>query len=217
MRRARSGSGGFTLIEILAVVLIFALLAAIALPNLHFRSAQVARDQARSLAATLELARQQALATGRPTRMVLDLDQQRWWLEQWRRAAEPDAKAAASADAEDGSDGMGGSGAKAGPSSVPPRYADVSPLPLVAPPPAEGAFHAEAGLFGQATPLGHDTRIEDVQTDTGAVTTGHAYIRFSPDGSAPRTELALRDRDGGTIHLEVAPLADGIRIHDAGP
>lgn len=209
MRRAGSGSDGFTLIEILAVVLIFALLAAIALPNLHFRSAQAARNQARSLAANLEFARQRALATGRPTRMVLDLDQQRWWLEQWRSSPAPGAKT--------GPGAQGGPAAKAGPSSVPPRYADVTPLPLAAPPPAGGAFHAAAPPFGQPTPLSDDARIEDVQTDGGAVTTGRAYVRFSPDGSAPRTVLALRDSDGGTIHLEVAPLAAGIRIYDAGP
>lgn len=197
MKQGESGSGGFTLIELLAVVLIFALLAAIALPNLHFRSAQGARDQAQSLAATLEFARQRALATGRPTRMVLDLDQQRWWLEAWRPAPVPDAKA----------------GADQGP----PRYADVNPLPLAPPPPADGAFHAAKPPFGTPTALRDDARVEGVQTDTGAVTSGRAYVRFNPDGSAPRTELALRDSDGGTITLEVAPLADGIRIHDAGP
>lgn len=192
-----TASRGFTLIEILAVVALIALLAALTLPNLHLRSSRAAQDRARTMAATLELARQRALATGLPTRIVLDLDTQTWWMEEWRPAPEP----AGEADAAD----------------VPPRYATLDQIPLAPPVAPEGAFHHAEPPFGRPTRLGDDARLADVRTENGIVESGRAYVRFAPDGSAPRTQVTLQDRDGGIIHLDVAPLATGIRIQDAGP
>jgi type II secretion system protein H len=196
-RGPAAASRGFTLIEILAVVAILALVAALTLPNLRLRYTQAARDQAASLAATLELARQRALATGLPSRMVLDLDDQTWWLEDWRPAAETSKDAAAQ--------------------DVPPRYAGLSQVPLSPPVAPDGAFHPAPAPFGEPTRLRDDTRLESVRTAGGEVETGRAYVRFAPDGSAPRTEVALRDRAGNAIQLDVAPLADGIRIRYGAP
>ena len=66
---------GFTLIELLAVVLIIGLVAGIALPNLSLGGDRVVFAESRRLASVFGFARQRALATGQPHRVVLDLDE----------------------------------------------------------------------------------------------------------------------------------------------
>ena len=73
---------GFTLVELLVVFAILALVVGLAPPALEkMRESSQYRSTLRSLAAELRAARQQALLTRSPTRVVIDLAQHRFGLD----------------------------------------------------------------------------------------------------------------------------------------
>ncbi|MGH7287941.1 MAG: pilus assembly FimT family protein, partial [Myxococcota bacterium] len=99
--QAGPASRAFTLIELLAVLLIMALVAGLTLPNLSLRADRAVLGAAQDLAATFAFTRQRAAATAVPHRVVIDLDQAAYWIELQPEA--PDAFAAtASAAPVDG-------------------------------------------------------------------------------------------------------------------
>lgn len=186
MRRA----AGFTLIEMLAVVAIFALMAAFVVPNLGILSRRALQHDAERLAARLELARQRSVVTSVPHRVVLDLEGGGWQLE-WLTGSE-----AASEEAllEQGGDGLPA---------------------LDAPPAAELAYAPLYGELGRFTPLADEVAFSGVETPEGWIEHGEAFVGFERDGSATWTLIVLGNEDGDTLELEVLPLADAVRIRHA--
>jgi type II secretion system protein H len=85
---------GFTLIEMLAVVAIFGLIAAMALPNIDLGGSRIVRGEAQDLATAIEFARQRAVMTGRTHRGVIEVERGEHGVEWAPRRAE-----AVSADA----------------------------------------------------------------------------------------------------------------------
>lgn len=179
--------GGFTLIEMIAVVVLIALLYAVALPNLGLRGSRELDDQAEMLRADLELARQSAIATGTRHRLALDLDASRRHLERWDV---PDAE----------------------PADAGPR--DTRALPdLSAPRPPEGRFApVERGPVGPHV-LPERVWFERVETAEGVVERGTVGVEFAQDGSASPAVIRLANDRGDALSLEVLPLADTVRIH----
>ena len=76
---------GFTLLEVLAVVLLLALLTTTVLPQVTLRTGADLEAESRALAGTLEYAFERAAATGETHRVVLDFDEQ-WYREGFGRA-----------------------------------------------------------------------------------------------------------------------------------
>jgi prepilin-type N-terminal cleavage/methylation domain-containing protein len=74
VRRARDA--GFTFIEIIAVVMLIALVAAVMVTRIGGRTAAPLKFSGRFLCSELEYTAQRAIATGRPQRWVIDLDRQ---------------------------------------------------------------------------------------------------------------------------------------------
>ena len=64
---------GFTLLEMLAVLLLIGLIASLVLPNLGALSEQALRSEAQRLQAELERTRERALVTGIRHQLVIDL------------------------------------------------------------------------------------------------------------------------------------------------
>jgi prepilin-type N-terminal cleavage/methylation domain-containing protein len=187
-------TAGFTLIEMLAVVAIFALMAAIVMPNLGFVSRRALRNDAERLAARLELARQRSVVTGVPHRLVLDLDQGGWQLE-WLSGAEG-----------------------APPEEPPDQPLDPSadaPLALDAPPAETLSYGPLQGPLGSFTPLDDDVAIHGVETPEGWIEQGQAFVEFDRDGTTTWTSIVLGNEDGDELELELLPLADVVRIQDA--
>jgi type II secretion system protein H len=189
---------GFTLIEILAVVLLIALIAMIVAPGLGFTAAQALDDHARTLAADLEFARQRSVMTGVPHRVRLDLDAGTWRLE-WEVAAEDEPEP--EEEPEPFATGVLGV-ARGTLDLAPPRRPERAFLPL------------PAGTGRQAR-LDPAVFLARVATGEGVVDRGSVGVAFAPDGTADPAEIVLRDESGFGVVLEVRALADAVRVRDA--
>ncbi len=181
-RRVRARSG-FTLIEIMAVVLILLMIAAIVIPRVSLIASQAALDDAKRLAATLDYAREKAISVGRAHRVVLDLDHAQYWIE-----AQPP------------------------PAPTPPilAWAELDELPLVAPRTNTREFAALRG--SQPTPLDANVVIAAVESDSDAAIDGIAQIAFEPDGATAPARVLITAGDSVRVRIEVAALADPTRV-----
>jgi len=179
---------GFTLIEIMAVMLLIALLATFLLPDFGILSRAKLRHETETLGATLELARARAVMTGKPHRMVLDLDAQRYYLE-WEIDA-PDEPVSGGAEG--------------------------APAPnLTVAPSAQLSFEPIPTQSGRATFLEEPIRFEEVETSEGVLSQGSVYILFNRDGTTVPTTIYLTDGDDHRRALEVLALAETVRSFDA--
>lgn len=71
-------AGGFTLIELVAVMVVVGVMAAVAVPTLNSMDDKRAGIAAGALLKDLSFARQRAVATGTPTWVVFDVDAETW-------------------------------------------------------------------------------------------------------------------------------------------
>ncbi len=187
---------GFTLIEILAVVAIFALLTALIAPNLGSLSSRTLRQRAESIAASLELARQRSVLTGIPHRLLIDLDQSAYRLEWFVTELE-----------------AGGEAAESEPEPLDVR--GQSPIPMAAPRGETRAYRPLPGLMGRFERLEDSLVFAGIETPEGWIDQGRVFVSFARDGTASYTALYLDDESGGSVVLDVLPLADAVRVSDA--
>lgn len=202
----RRGARGFTLIELVAVVALVALVAAIVLPRIGIGGDRRTMGEAQKLAASLEYARQTAVVTGTPHRVRMDLDRQSYRVE--RLAPEPPE-----ARQEEGRL-AGGAGAGETPEVHPADrdWATAERLPLSPPREGERAWRPVEGLLGSLKGLAPDIAMVAVETTDGRVERGPVMARFGPDGSGEPTWIEIADVEGNRVTLEIAPLADRVRL-----
>jgi prepilin-type N-terminal cleavage/methylation domain-containing protein len=181
--RETRARGGFTLIEIMAVVLILLLIAAVVIPRVSLVASQAALDDGRRLAAALDFAREKALALGRAHRVVLDLDHAQYWIEAQASAAPPDPTL---------------------------TWAELDELPLVAPRAETAEFSPLPGT--PPTPLGANVSFAGVASDEEELRQGLARIAFAPDGATLAATVWLAAGDDLRVRVEVAPFADPTRV-----
>ena len=181
---------GFTLLEVLAVLLIGGLLMTFMVPNLSALGSRALRNQAEALVAKIDLARQRAVVTGIPHRLVLDIEEGGYGLE-WTGAPESRADAA-SVDVDSGEE-----------------------ISLAPPPAAADEFQPLPGMMGNFEYLGDEIQFAGVEAPGGWVDFGDASVRFERDGSASYTTIVLNEPGGRELSLEILPLADSVRIVDA--
>jgi type II secretion system protein H len=194
MRRRKRGSG-FTLIEIVAAVAIFALLAALIAPRVGSLTSRTLRQRAERIAARLELARQRSVLTGVPHRLLVDLDEGGYQLE-WQ---------VTEAEAE---------GREPEP-EAPLDLRGLAPIPMAPEHAEERAYRPLPGLMGRFEWLEDELAFAGLQTPEGWIQRGEVSIEFERDGTASYTEIYLDDESGRTLVLDVLPLADVVRISDA--
>ena len=200
-RRAdRAGTPGFTLLELLAVILILGLVTSLAFPTIGGQSRRQLRAQARQLAADLELARQRSVVTGVTHRVQIDLERARYWVE-W---SVPEAPAP-------------GDGTTAEPAPEEGEIGPDTPIDLSPPRQQIAAFEPLPNQLGRAKALADDTYFEGVGTPEAWIDSGVVSVRFERDGTADPSEIVLANQDGDDLLLEVLPLADAVRIRDASP
>lgn len=187
-------AAGFTLLEMMAVILIMGMLFTFVVPGLGFTAARAVDEQARRLAADLEFARQRTVMTQVAHRVVLDLDRGSWQLE-W---APPPDEEPAEGERED-------------------AQVQNAPLLDLAPPrQTVAAYEPLPAGTGRRENLSAGVWIAWVETPEGSVDTGQVEVAFEHDGTADPTSIGLEGDDGERrVVLEIQPLSDAVRIHDA--
>jgi type II secretion system protein H len=190
------GTSGFSLIEMLSVVAIIALVVGVALPNLGIRSRRAMEDEAKQLAATLEFARQRSVMTAVPHRLMIDVEGGAYWLE-WlvsesRALGEDDPAELAVYELE-----------------------NRETVPMAPPRGSEQLYRALSGSLGHTTQIQEIIQIDAIETGGGFLERGLVGIVFERDGTSEPAEILLSDQEGNSMRLELAPVADTVRItHD---
>ncbi len=187
---------GFTLIEMLAVVALFAMITGIVVPNLGFQQFSELRDQAERMALDLEFARQSAVMRGAPHRMLINLDDSSFRIE-WKPPPETEEiDEGALVEDEDS------------------YYYDEIEIALSAPATTERDFEPVPNHFGKSQRLDDGIFFDFIESDLERVDSGTVEIPFERDGTTEHTEVFLVHEAGYRIRLELLPLADTVRIYD---
>jgi prepilin-type N-terminal cleavage/methylation domain-containing protein len=189
------GRVGFTLLELLAVLLIGALLMSFVVPNMSVLKSRALRQDAERIVAIADLGRQRAVVTGIPHRMVIDLDNGSYSLE-WMTST---GESQTTSQIED--------------SALQPFSSTVS---LEPPARTERDFAPLPGLLGRVEFLDDDVEFAEIETPGGRTNSGETFVIFERDGTSSFTTIVLDDPDGRRLILEILPLADTVRIIDEG-
>ena len=194
---------GFTLIEVMAVVIVIGLAMGIVLPNLSASRGAQLEEYARGLSGRLELARERAIVTGAAHRVFLQLEEGTarvdWHVSEERAFAhvdDPDAPL------------------KAAPGAIPGQNLSTGRSISLSPPQREERdYFPLPNRFGNEEWLPPDVYFEGVNTPDGWVEDGAVQIVFQIDGSTDFSEIVLADAWGNRIVLFVEPLLASVRIH----
>ena len=189
------GRVGFTLLELLAVLLIGALLMGIMIPNLGPLRSRTLRQHAERIVAKADLARQRAVITGAPHRLVIDLESSTYGLEWMRNTAE--------SEADDLTEDSG-------------LLPTDKPVSLKPPAQKERTFARLPGILGRTAVLTDGVEFAVIEIPGGFIDSGTTFVTFERDGTASFTRIVLDDPDGRELVLEIQPLADTVRIFDDG-
>jgi prepilin-type N-terminal cleavage/methylation domain-containing protein len=185
LRRAR----GFTLIEMLAVIALFGLIAVMVVPNLDLGGSRAVRSDAADLAAAIEFARQRAVMTGRTHVVTIEIEAGAHWVS-WAAPPEP-------------------------PPPTPPDDAEAE-LQLVPPPLEIEELLPVPGEFGRPRVIDDGVAILAVEIPQGIADTGSVEIRIGGDGVSDPAAILLGTLDGEyPIRVEVEPLADVVQVVNA--
>ncbi|MCA9502083.1 MAG: type II secretion system protein [Spirochaetaceae bacterium] len=198
---------GFTLIELMAVVLLIALAMTTLAPQLSSSKQRLLKEASESIASSLEFARQRAVLTGVPHRLLIDLEEGGYRVEWW--VTEDEAMAALGEEDAGGGFGnllLGGLG---GPTAAPDPDA---PIDLHPPEHAARDYYPVPGTeAGRFTWLDDALYFVGVEGTSGWVEGGDAEIAFDADGTTEYTLLEIADADDHSITLEIEPLLDRVR------
>jgi general secretion pathway protein H len=195
--RSRRHARGLTLVEVLIVVALIALLSGGALMGPGLLRASRMRAAATLIVSCVRLAQNRTNSSGRPVRLVLDLDQHRMSLEEASGAAFSREKGgiAGGAEAADQAEKKAKADAERIQEGIKPKRPSFHPLKEVSDPsdPSKGRE------FGQGV------QISEVETDHDEepITEGRAYVYFWPGGLTERAAIRVKRTDGSEEGLTV--------------
>lgn len=174
-------------------MVIFGLMAAIALPNLGLRSRRLLDDEARRLASSIEFARQRAVMSGVPQRIFFDIDRSAYQLESFgpppgALEEEVDLALAASAPLEG------------------------EPIALSPPRQPEREWQPLLGTPGDVQQLADEVYLASVETREGSISQGTFWLLFERDGTTEPASLVLANMQRQRIAVHLDTLADAALI-----
>lgn len=213
---AEGGSGrnasGFTLIEILAVAALIVLIVGIGIPQLGRNSYDLLSEEGENLAQSLRFARQRAIMTGVPHRVILDLEQGAYRVE-WFVSEER----AFSAGGGEGGDGPGDlTSLLAGATGGLGPTGEAERLPLSPPSRSEALDyhpvpHRQMGTFRW---LDDTLYFVGVDGPTGWVESGDYALVFFEDGTTEPARVELADGDDRHVTLALEALLDRVDLRE---
>jgi prepilin-type N-terminal cleavage/methylation domain-containing protein len=197
--RARAG---FTLIEIIAVVAIISMVFAVGLPRLSGSNWDPLNEEAEKIAQSLRFARQRAIMTGVPHRLLIDLEDGGYLVE-WLISEEsayaddtagayPDDLFFEAADSERRID------------FVPPRVGERDYFPIP---------NREMGSYSR---LDDALYFVGVEGASGWIESGEYPIVFYVDGTTESAMLEMADADDKHVTLEIEPILERVHVREGG-
>jgi len=187
-RECRRGRG-FTLVEVLIVVALIAVLASSVVlgPGL-LRSSRM-RSSATLIVSAVRTGMSRANTSGRPVRLVLDIDSNRLWLEESMTRGFSRAKDEAAAGADPQTE------AEKKAKEETDRILEGPRAPRAQFKPVKDLIDPEDPTRGRD--LGFGVQVAEVQTehDEEPITEGRAYVFFWPGGVTERASIRLKRRD----------------------
>ena len=198
----------FTLIEVIAFVAIISMVFAVGLPRLSGSNWDPLNAEAENIAENLRFARQRAIMTGVPHRLLIDLEEGGYQIEWW--VIESRAYGGGADDEAFGSQGLdnllGSLGSEDGPSIdlVPPRVQERDYFPI--PSRDMGSFHwLDDALY-----------FVGVEGSSGWVESGLYPITFYVDGTTDSARLEIADADDKHLTLEIEPILERVHVREGG-
>jgi hypothetical protein len=176
----------------MAVVLILGLMMTVFLPAIGAGGGSSLRRQGERVAGSLELARQLAVVTGKPHRVVIDVEGGSYFVEWLVTAAEEEGLE------EEPSDSIGEHGQ----------------VDLTAPLEAIADYYPIPNRFGGRDWLDTGYFFEGVDTPEGWIESGEVVLVFEWDGSSDAAQIVISDPDSRSIDLDIAPLLETVRIRE---
>lgn len=205
---ARRARAGFTLIEMMAVVAIIGMIFALGLPRLSSSRWRALGDAAEDVAASLEFARQRAIMTGIPHRVLIDLENGAWRVE-WLVSQEQALAAASGGPAGTSSSADAFAALAAGDEGAEPD----PDAPIALHPPARAGidYYPIASRLGSVTRLEETLYFVGLEGPSGWIEGGQVQIVFESDGTSEFVLLELADADDRHLTLEIEPMLERIR------
>ena len=187
----RRAEAGFTLLELLVVLLLIVLVTGVFTTTLGGGFGVHIRNAGRTLAAELEYVSQRAVTTGKTQRVVIDLDQQVYRVEELPLPLDEAAGEL-------------------------PEHAENLDL---APPLTQLAFAPVEGRIGDWRALddADEVRLREVRLADEAKQDGVIAIGFAPDGACDPAEIWLRDDGGYDLRVRLVAFTGEIRIEEPEP
>lgn len=216
MRSRRANRRGLTLIEIMVVLAIIALVTGFAVAGSNQLPSARLKGAATMIASAIKVAYTRATATSRDLRLVMDLDEQRIWLEQ---SDIPMLVSSKGKDAAQGADPMTQKEQEARAEGEKIMKGPPVPKPRFTPIASWGFGDNEGSKGGKGgKPLQRGITFRAVQSthDDKARTSGRAYLYFWPGGRTELAAITLRIGDSSdddlAMTLLVSPLTGKVRI-----
>jgi general secretion pathway protein H len=212
LRRSRQVRG-LTLIEIIVVMTIIAVISGVAIAgSMQLPSARLRRS-ATMIASAIKVAYTRATATSHDLRLVMDLDQQRIWLEESNvpmlvQSGASVATGGADAITQAEKDALAeGEKVLKGPPVPKPRFKPIE---------VYGFGDVESGKGGKPLQRGITFRAVQTTHDDAPRKSGRAYLYFWPGGRTERASIEIRigdaEEDARTLTVLVSPLTGKVVV-----